>query len=53
MVGEVADSSLNAKADLKVGDIITSINGRELKYFDQLEDLTSGTGGSAYRLLNC
>jgi regulator of sigma E protease len=45
MVGEVSDSSLNAKADLKVGDIITSINGRELKYFDQLEDLTQGLEG--------
>ena len=46
MVGEVADTSLNAKKDLKVGDIITSINGKELKYFDQLEDITEGLKGT-------
>lgn len=42
MVGEVADSSLNKKKGLKVGDIIKSINGKELKYFDQLDDITKG-----------
>lgn len=45
MVGEVSDSSLNAKAGLKVGDIIRSINGKELRYFDQLEQLTQGLEG--------
>lgn len=35
MVGKVSDSSLNIGADLKQGDIITSINGKEVKYFDQ------------------
>ncbi|MGJ8548569.1 RIP metalloprotease RseP [Winogradskyella wichelsiae] len=40
MVGEVADSSLNAKKNLKMGDIIKSINGTEIKYFDQVEAFT-------------
>ena len=42
MVGEVADSSLNVKKGLKTGDIIKSINGKPLIYFDQLGELTSG-----------
>ncbi|WP_405574847.1 RIP metalloprotease RseP [Winogradskyella sp. Asnod2-B02-A] len=46
MIAEVPDSSLNAKKDLKVGDIITSINGKPLKYFDQLEDATKGLENS-------
>ena len=41
MVGEVADSSLNVKKDLKLGDIITSINGQDLKYFDQYQDIAN------------
>lgn len=36
MVGAVSDSSLNKSADIKKGDIISSINGIELKYFDQI-----------------
>lgn len=40
MVGEVADSSLNKKKDLKQGDIIKRINGKELVYFDQLDAIT-------------
>jgi len=35
MVSTVSDSSLNKGADLKQGDIIRSINGKELRYFDQ------------------
>lgn len=35
MVSSVVDSSLNKNVDLKLGDIITSINGKPLKYFDQ------------------
>tara|TARA_R110001592_G_scaffold14358_9_gene64356 strand:- start:22 stop:1365 length:1344 start_codon:yes stop_codon:yes gene_type:complete len=46
MIAEVPDSSLNAKKDLKVGDIITSINGKPLKYFDQLEVATKGLENS-------
>jgi regulator of sigma E protease len=40
IIGEVADSSLNAKKDLKLGDIITSINGQKLRYFDQYKAVT-------------
>ena len=39
MVGMVPDTSHNAKAGLKKGDIITSINGLELKYYDELPDI--------------
>ena len=35
MVGSIADSSLNKGVDLIKGDIITSLNGKSLKYFDQ------------------
>ena len=40
MVANVADSSANASKDIKDEDIITSINGRPLKYFDQLDDVS-------------
>jgi regulator of sigma E protease len=39
MVGEVVDTSLNFKKDLKEGDVITSINGKQLRYFDQLDSV--------------
>lgn len=38
VVGAVSDSSANKMADLKPKDIITSINGEPLKYFDQVEE---------------
>lgn len=38
MVGEVSDSSANKSAGLKQGDIFRTINGQEIKYFDQLSD---------------
>lgn len=38
MVGKVSDSSLNKTADLKPGDILTAINDKEVKYFDQFAD---------------
>ncbi len=38
MVGKVADSSLNKGADLRQGDVITAINGSEVKYFDQFAE---------------
>ncbi len=41
MIGVVADSSLNKSADVKPEDIIRSINGQELKYYDQLEGIMS------------
>ncbi|MDB9754706.1 RIP metalloprotease RseP [Winogradskyella sp.] len=40
MVGKVPDTSLNANKDLKQGDIIKTINGIELKYFDELNAIT-------------
>jgi len=39
MVGAVSDSSLNKNVDIKPEDIVTSINGNTLKYFDQLDSL--------------
>ena len=38
VIGSVVDSSLNKNVDLKKGDVFLSINGKELKYFDQLEE---------------
>lgn len=35
MVGMVSDSSANAKANLKEGDILLEINGTKFPYFDQ------------------
>ncbi len=41
MIGAVQDSSLNKTVDVKEGDIITSIDGKTLRYFDQLDSLMS------------
>lgn len=41
MVAEVSDSSQNAKVDLKKGDVLLSVEGKELRYFDQLEERMS------------
>lgn len=38
IISKVVDSSLNKDVDLKKGDVFLSINGEELKYFDQLGD---------------
>ncbi|WP_299097960.1 RIP metalloprotease RseP [uncultured Winogradskyella sp.] len=40
MVDKVADTSLNVNKGLVQGDIIKSINGKELTYFDQVEEFT-------------
>jgi len=42
MIGAVSDSSFNKSVDIKAEDIITSIEGKELKYFDQLDSIMSG-----------
>ena len=42
MVAQIADSSANANKDIKEEDIITSINGKKLKYFDQLDNVLGG-----------
>ena len=39
MIGEVADSSLNKSFDVKAEDIITKIDGKPIRYFDQLDSL--------------
>jgi regulator of sigma E protease len=38
VVEVVADSSLNVAVDIKTRDIITSVNGVPLKYFDEVEN---------------
>ncbi len=38
VVGAVSDSSANKAKDLKPKDIITSVNGEPLKYWDQVSD---------------
>ncbi|WP_298893426.1 RIP metalloprotease RseP [uncultured Psychroserpens sp.] len=42
MIRKIADTSLNKNADIKPKDIITSIDGKELRYFDQLDSLMTG-----------
>jgi regulator of sigma E protease len=42
MVGEVAESSLNLNKGLELGDVITSINGKPLRYYDEIESLVVG-----------
>ncbi|MGB3605645.1 MAG: RIP metalloprotease RseP [Psychroserpens sp.] len=39
LIAEVADSSLNKGADVKPEDIVISIEGQKLRYFDQLDDM--------------
>ena len=38
VVKTVSDSSVNKSVDLKYKDIITSVNGQQLKYFDEVDD---------------
>ena len=38
MIGSVLDSSLNKGVDIKQGDILLSINGEQLRYFDELKN---------------
>ncbi|NND64217.1 MAG: RIP metalloprotease RseP [Flavobacteriaceae bacterium] len=38
IVGKIPDTSANANSGLKVNDIITSVNGKEIRYFDQFAD---------------
>src|SRR5690606_33014174 len=45
MVGEVIDSSKNKDVDLKQRDIITAINGKEIKYFDEFTPFLSTLKG--------
>ncbi len=45
IVEEVADSSANIGVDLQKGDVFLSVNGEELKYFDQVEERLSTLKG--------
>ncbi|MBU3820777.1 RIP metalloprotease RseP [Flavobacteriaceae bacterium XHP0103] len=45
MVGAILDSSKNKGIDLKQRDIITAINGREIKYFDQFAPVLENLKG--------
>ena len=42
MIGAISDSSSNKSADVKIEDIITKIDGKPLRYFDQLDSLMTG-----------
>ena len=42
IIGEVTDSSANKGVDVKAEDVILSVNGKELRYFDQLDSVMSG-----------
>ncbi|REE08344.1 regulator of sigma E protease [Winogradskyella pacifica] len=37
MVGSVPDTSLNKGANLEKGDVLLSVNGKDLRYFDEVE----------------
>lgn len=39
MVGTVVDSSVNKGVDIKPKDIITAIDGKEIRYYDQLDSI--------------
>jgi regulator of sigma E protease len=39
LIGAITDSSANKNVDIKPEDIITTIDGKPLKYFDQLDSL--------------
>jgi len=45
IVSQVVDTLINKGVDLKKGDAFVSINGKELKYFDQLDETLSGSNG--------
>ncbi len=50
IVGVVTDSSANKSADLKPKDVITSINGQQSKYFDQISDITKPLAGQTVKV---
>ncbi|WP_431133294.1 RIP metalloprotease RseP [Psychroserpens mesophilus] len=50
MIGSVADSSLNKSLDVKAEDIIISIDGKPLRYFDQLDSLMTNYKSQTLRV---
>ena len=49
IVEKVSDSSLNKSADLKKGDIFKSINGQEIKYFDEVKEIIDPLKGQTIK----
>ncbi|MGC1632155.1 MAG: RIP metalloprotease RseP [Gelidibacter sp.] len=49
-VVEVPDSSLNKSVDLKKGDILTAINGQEIKYRDEVEPIVTQLKGQTVQM---
>ena len=45
IVSSIAEGSLNAGQDLQEGDLLTSIDGKSFKYFDEFEALASDYEG--------
>ena len=45
IVSSIAEGSLNAGQDLQQGDLLTSIDGKSFKYFDEFEALASDYKG--------
>ena len=45
IIGKVADSSLNKTAGLKRGDLVKTINGQNIKYFDEVKDILAPLKG--------
>ena len=45
IVSRIAEGSLNAGQDLQEGDLLTSIDGKSFKYFDEFEALASDYKG--------
>ncbi|WP_452225580.1 RIP metalloprotease RseP [Lacinutrix chionoecetis] len=45
IVAQVTDTSLNKSVDLKRGDFLTSINGQDVKYIDQVTTIASTLKG--------
>lgn len=50
VVGGIPDSSHNAKSGLKSNDIVTAINGEEIKYFDQFSTIADKYRGEQVSL---
>ncbi|HUH27886.1 RIP metalloprotease RseP [Gelidibacter sp.] len=45
LVSKVSDTSLNKSADLKKGDIIKTVEGQSVEYFDQVQDVLQSFKG--------
>lgn len=50
IVGEVSDSTYAKQAGLKVKDVIKGIDGKQVKYFDEIKPMLAGRGGDTIKL---